>query len=162
MARSYDPIFKVNPPLRTERDVLALREGLADGTIDIVATDHAPHSAEYKECEWQHAAFGMIGLETALSIVWQTMVESKLLTIVDLQQRMSTKPAEIGRYRDHGGVIAEGALANLTIFDPTKSWKVDRDLVASKSKNTPFHGLEFSGSVLATFFNGEITWKAER
>ena len=162
LARSYDPIFKVNPPLRTERDVEALREGLADGTIDIVATDHAPHSAEYKECEWQHAAFGMIGLETALSIVWQTMVESKLLTIVDLQQRMSTKPAEIGRYRDHGGVIAEGALANLTIFDPTKSWKVDRDLVASKSKNTPFHGMEFSGSVLATFLNGELTWKAER
>lgn len=162
LARSYDPIFKVNPPLRTERDVLALREGLADGTIDIVATDHAPHSAEYKECEWQHAAFGMIGLETALSIVWQTMVESKLLTIADLQQRMSTKPAEIGRYRDHGGVIAEGALANLTIFDPTKSWKVDRDLVASKSKNTPFHGMEISGSVLATFLNGELTWKAER
>lgn len=162
LARSYDPIFKVNPPLRTERDVLALREGLADGTIDIVATDHAPHSAEYKECEWQHAAFGMIGLETALSIVWQTMVESKLLTIADLQQRMSTKPAEIGRYRDHGAVIAEGALANLTIFDPTKSWKVDRDLVASKSKNTPFHGMEISGSVLATFLNGELTWKAER
>lgn len=162
LARSYDPIFKVNPPLRTERDVLALREGLADGTIDIVATDHAPHSAEYKECEWQHAAFGMIGLETALSIVWQTMVESKLLTIADLQQRMSTKPAEIGRYWDHGAVIAEGALANLTIFDPTKSWKVDRDLVGSKSKNTPFHGMEFSGSVLATFFNGQLTWKAER
>lgn len=162
LARSYDPIFKVNPPLRTERDVLALREGLADGTIDIVATDHAPHSAEYKECEWQHAAFGMIGLETALSIVWQTMVESKLLTIADLQQRMSTKPAEIGRYRDQGVAITEGAIANLTIFDPTKSWKVDRDLVASKSKNTPFHGMEFSGSVLATFFNGELTWKAER
>jgi len=162
LARSYDPIFKVNPPLRTERDVEALREGLADGTIDIVATDHAPHSAEYKECEWQHAAFGMIGLETALSIVWQTMVENKLLTIADLQLRMSTKPAEIGRYKDQGVAITEGAIANLTIFDPTKNWKVDRDLVASKSKNTPFHGMEFSGSVLATFFNGELTWKAER
>ena len=160
-ANSYDPIFKVNPPLRTEHDVMALREALSDGTIDIVATDHAPHSSEYKECEWQEAAFGMIGLETALSIVWQTMVETKLLDIAQLQNRFSSKPAEIGRYENHGQPLSVGQQANLTLFNPQKSYKVDRDLVASKSKNTPFHGMEFSGSVVATFYNGELTWKAE-
>ena len=160
LAQSYDPIYKVNPPLRTEKDVVALREALADGTIDIVATDHAPHSAEYKECEWQQAAFGMIGLETALSIVWQTMIESKLISSAQLEERMSTTPAQIGKYHQQGKAIEVGHPANLTLFAPNKPWKVDRDLVASKSRNTPFHGLEFSGSVLATFFNGQLTWSA--
>ena len=161
LASSYDPVFKVNPPLRSEKDVMALREGLADGTIDIVATDHAPHPAESKECEWQYAAFGMLGLETALSIVWQTMIESKLIDINTLQARMSTKPAEIGRYHKQGLAITKGAPANLTLFAPNRSWKVDRDRVASKSKNTPFHGMELSGSVVATFFGGRQTWKLE-
>ena len=160
-ASSYDPIFKVNPPLRTESDVMALREALSDGTIDIVATDHAPHPSEFKECEWQEAAFGMIGLETALSIVWQTMIESNLLSIDQLQSRMSSKPAEIGRYSNLGQPIAVGQNANLTLFNPTKGWKVDRDLVASKSRNTPFHGMELSGSVQATFYNGKLTWRAD-
>ena len=160
LADSYDPIFKVNPPLRTQADVMALREGLADGTIDIVATDHAPHPAESKECEWQYAAFGMLGLETALSVVWQTMIESKLMTVEDLQERMSTKPAEIGRYHNQGKALTVGATANLTLFAPQRSWKVDRDLVASKSRNTPFHGMEFSGSVIATFFEGKLSWRA--
>jgi dihydroorotase len=160
LAKSYDPVYKVNPPLRTEKDVMALREGLADGTIDIVATDHAPHPAESKECEWQYAAFGMLGLETALSIVWQTMIESKLMTIADLQARMSTKPAQIGRYHKQGQALIEGAPANLTLFAPGKAWKVDRDLVASKSKNTPFHGREFAGSVVATYFEGRESWRS--
>ena len=161
LAKSYDPIYKVNPPLRTQRDVEALREGLADGTIDIVATDHAPHPAESKECEWQYAAFGMLGLETALSIVWQGMIESKLMDIESLQARMSTKPAEIGRYHNQGKALVKGAPANLTLFAPYKSWKVDRDLVASKSKNTPFHGMEFAGSIVATFFEGRESWRAK-
>lgn len=160
LAKSYDPIFKVNPPLRSERDVMALREGLADGTIDIVATDHAPHPAESKECEWQYAAFGMLGLETALSIVWQTMIDTKLMELDELEKRMSTNPARIGQYHRQGQPIIKGAPANLTLFAPTKSWKVDRDLVASKSKNTPFHGMQFGGSVVATFFNGRLTWMA--
>jgi len=160
LATSYDPVYKVNPPLRTEKDVIALREGLADGTIDIVATDHAPHPAESKECEWQYAAFGMLGLETALSIVWQTMIESKLMSIEALQARMSTKPAEIGRYHSQGKALVKGAPANLTLFAPNKAWKVDRDLVASKSKNTPFHGMQFGGSVVATFFEGRESWRA--
>lgn len=161
LATSYDPVYKVNPPLRTEKDVMALREGLADGTIDIVATDHAPHPAESKECEWQYAAFGMLGLETALSIVWQTMIESKLMSIEALQARMSTKPAEIGRYHSQGKALVKGAPANLTLFAPNKPWKVDRDLVASKSKNTPFHGMQFGGSVVATYFEGRESWRAK-
>jgi dihydroorotase len=160
LAKSYDPVYKVNPPLRTEKDVMALREGLADGTIDIVATDHAPHPAESKECEWQYAAFGMLGLETALSIVWQTMIESKLISVETLQARMSTKPAEIGGYHKQGKALVKGAPANLTLFAPNKSWKVDRDLVASKSKNTPFHGMQFGGSVIATYFEGKESWRA--
>jgi len=160
LATSYDPVYKVNLPLRTEKDVMALREGLADGTIDIVATDHAPHPAESKECEWQYAAFGMLGLETALSIVWQTMIESKLMSIESLQARMSTKPAEIGRYHSQGKALVKGAPANLTLFAPNRPWKVDRDLVASKSKNTPFHGMQFGGSVVATYFEGRESWRA--
>jgi dihydroorotase len=159
LATTYDPVFKVNPPLRTQRDVMALREGLADGTIDIVATDHAPHPAESKECEWQYAAFGMLGLETALSIVWQTMIESKMMDVASLQSRMSTLPAQIGRYHMHGLALKEGAPANLTLFAPNKTWKVDRDLVASKSKNTPFHGMEFAGQVVATYFEGRESWR---
>lgn len=159
LAKSYDPVFKVNPPLRTERDVMALREGFADGTIDIVATDHAPHPAESKECEWQYAAFGMLGLETALSIVWQTMIDSNLIDLATLQQRMSTAPAQIGRYRNQGLALTEGAPANLTLFAPNRNWKVDRDLVASKSKNTPFHGMELAGRVVATYFEGRESWR---
>ncbi|MEN9698611.1 MAG: hypothetical protein RL448_566 [Actinomycetota bacterium] len=158
LAESYNPIYKVNPPLRTQRDVEALREGLADGTIDVVATDHAPHPAESKECEWQAASFGMIGLETALPILWQTMIDSKLMSQTELMVRMSSKPAEIGRYHDQGKAIAIGQSANLTLFNPSKGWKVDRDLVRSKSRNTPFHGMEFSGSISATFFNGKRTF----
>jgi dihydroorotase len=159
LAKSYDPVYKVNPPLRTQADVMALREGLADGTIDIVATDHAPHPAESKECEWQYAAFGMLGLETALPILWQTMIETKMMDIETLQARMSTAPAQIGRYHSQGKALVKGAPANLTLFAPNRSWKVDRDLVASKSKNTPFHGMEFGGSVVATYFEGRESWR---
>ena len=157
-ARSYDPIYKVNPPLRSQRDVEALREGLADGTIDIVATDHAPHPTESKECEWQYAAFGMLGLETALPIVWQTMIESKLMSVSDMQQRLSIAPAQIGRYHTQGKGLIKGVTANLTLFNPNSNWKVDRDRLASKSKNTPFHGMELSGSVSTTIFNGRLVW----
>ena len=159
LAKTYDPVYKVNPPLRSEGDVMALREGLADGTIDIVATDHAPHPAESKECEWQYAAFGMLGLETALSIVWQTMVESKLIDVQTLQARISTTPAKIGRYHNQGLALTVGAPANLTLFAPNQSWKVDRDLVLSKSRNTPFHGMEFGGRVIATYFEGRESWR---
>ena len=157
-ARSYDPIFKVNPPLRTENDVMALRHGLADGTIDIVATDHAPHPGESKECEWQEAAFGMLGLEHALSIVAATMVESGLMDWAGVQNRMSTAPARIGGYSDHGREVTVGAPAHLTVINPKASYRVDRDQLQSKSRNTPFHGMEFSARVIATFFHGEMVY----
>ena len=159
-ANSYDPIFKVNPPLRTQRDVEALREGLADGTIDIVATDHAPHPAEAKECEWQEAALGMLGLESALSIVNQTMVQTGLLNWEGVADRKSLAPARIAGYASHGGRIEVGAPAHLTVINPTQSYRVDRDLVASRSRNTPFHGMELSGVVQATFFRGIPTYLA--
>jgi dihydroorotase len=157
-ALSYDPIFKVNPPLRTKRDVEALREGLADGTIDIVATDHAPHPAEAKECEWQEAAFGMLGLESALAIVNQVMVATGLMTWEAVADRMSYAPARIGRYSDHGKKIAIGNIANLTVINPSQTLTVDRDLVASRSRNTPFHGMELQGAVTATFYQGHATY----
>ncbi len=157
LARSYDPIFKVNPPLRSERDVMALREGLAEGIIDIVATDHAPHTMESKECEWQEASFGMLGLETALSIVQKTMVDTGLMNWEAVADRLSTAPARIGGYGQQGQNLAVGSKANLAIINPAASWLVDRDLVASKSRNTPFHGFELPGVVTHTFFNGTPT-----
>ena len=103
----------------------------------------------------------MIGLETALPIVWQTMIETKLMNVTQLQQRMSIIPAQIGRYHTQGRGLVKGAPANLTLFNPNSNWKVDRDLVASKSKNTPFHGMEFSGSVQATIFKGRLVWSSK-
>jgi dihydroorotase len=153
LAESYDPVYKVNPPLRTMDDVQALREGLADGTIDIVATDHAPHAAEDKDCEWSAAAFGMIGLETALSVTATAMIATKLMDWQSLAVRMSTKPAQIGGYANHG-VIGLGAHANLAVIDTEARWKVNREESLSKSRNTPFHGHELVGKVTDTFFNG--------
>ncbi len=157
LARSYDPIFKVNPPLRSEKDVMALREALAEGVIDIVATDHAPHSLESKECEWQEASFGMLGLETALSIVQKTMVDTRLIGWAQVADRLSTAPARIAGYQGQGRNLQIGAKANLTVINPSATWVVDKDLVASNSRNTPFHGYELPGVVTHTFFNGIAT-----
>lgn len=161
-ARSYDPVFKVNPPLRTEADVMALRRGLADGTIDIVATDHAPHPGESKECEWQEAAFGMLGLEHALSIVAATMVESGLMDWAGVQNRMSVAPARIAGYVDHGRELAVGAPAHVTVINPNSFYRVDRDQLQSKSRNTPFHGMAFSARVIATFFHGRAVYQERK
>jgi len=158
LANSYDPVYKVNPPLRTEADVQALREALADGTIDIVATDHAPHPTESKECEWQEAAFGMLGLETALSIVQKTMVDTGLMNWVQVADRMSIAPARIGGYENHGQPLVVGSIANLVVINPTLQWTVDRDLVLSKSSNTPYHGHELPGVITHTFFKGAATY----
>ena len=155
LVQNYDPIFKVNPPLRTEKDVLALRKGLADGTIDIVGTDHAPHPTEDKDCEWQSAAFGMVGLETALSVVVKAMIESKLMSWSDLVDRMSITPAKIAGYSKHGNQIVKGSQANLTIIDTDKTWIVDRNRLSSKSKNTPFDGMKLPSQVIHTFLNGK-------
>ncbi len=157
LVRSYDPIYKVNPPLRTADDVAAVREGLADGTIDIVATDHAPHPMEDKECEWDAAAFGMLGLETALSVVQQTMVDTGLLTWAQVADRMSAKPAEIGRVAEHGRPLAVGEPANIVLYDPTAARVVDPADTASLSRNNPYGGLKLPGRVVATFLRGKKT-----
>ncbi len=159
LVSNYDPVFKVNPPLRTERDVLALRNGLADGTIDIVGTDHAPHPTEDKDCEWQSAAFGMVGLETALSVVVKAMIDTKLMSWADLVDRMSITPAKIAGYASHGQEIKVGSAANLTIIDTSANWIVDRNRLASKSKNTPFEGMKLPAQVVHTFLNGKHVLK---
>jgi len=157
LAGSYDPVFKVNPPLRTKVDVEALREGLADGTIDCVATDHAPHALEDKEAEWGAAAFGMTGLETALAVVAQTMVEPGRLTWRQVAHRLSEAPARIGRLEEHGRPIAVGEPANLCLVDPDARWTVDPAQSASRSRNTPFAGHELPTRVVATFLRGRPT-----
>ncbi len=153
-ARTYDPIFKVNPPLRTAEDARALREALADGTIDCVATDHAPHPVEDKESEWAEAAFGMVGLETALSIVQQVMVDEGLLDWAGVADRMSARPARIGRVPGHGEPLAVGRPANLTLVDPAARWTVDPSALTSRSRNTPYAGRTLPGRVVATFVRG--------
>ena len=158
LARSYDPVYKVNPPLRTQSDVMALREALSDGTIDIVATDHAPHTVESKECEWQEASFGMIGLETTFSIVQKTMVDTGLMSWEQVADRLSTAPARIAGYSEQGAGLQIGSKANITVVNPYRTWTVDRDLVASKSRNTPFHGIELPGVVTHTFDTGLLTY----
>jgi dihydroorotase len=157
LVRSYDPVYKVNPPLRTEADVLALREALADGTIDCVATDHAPHPAEDKDCEWGAAAMGMVGLETALSVVQHTMVDTGLLDWAGVADRMSFRPAVIGRLACHGRPVAAGEPANLTLVDPGHRATVDPARFASRSRNTPYRGRDLPGRVTHTFLRGRAT-----
>ncbi|GGV10540.1 dihydroorotase [Streptomyces litmocidini] len=157
LVRSYNPVYKVNPPLRTEKDVLALREALADGTIDIVATDHAPHPHEDKDCEWAAAAMGMVGLETALSVVQRTMVETGLLDWAGVADRMSFAPARIGRAQGHGRPVSAGEPANLTLVDPAYRGVVDPADFASRSRNTPYEGRELPGRVTHTFLRGRAT-----
>ena len=157
LAGTYDPVFKVNPPLRTKADVEALREGLADGTIDCVATDHAPHALEDKEAEWGAAAFGMTGLETALAVVAQTMVEPGRLTWRQVAERLSETPARIGRLEEHGRPLVVGEPASLCLVDPGAHWTVDPAQSASRSRNTPFAGRELPARVVATFLRGRPT-----
>ncbi|WP_077487870.1 dihydroorotase [Sinomonas mesophila] len=157
LARTYNPVYKVNPPLRTDDDVQALRAALADGTIDVVGTDHAPHPSEHKECEWAQAAMGMTGLETALSVVQHTMVESGLMTWRDVARTMSEVPARIGRVADQGRPIAAGEPAHLTLVDPAARWTVDPAVQATKGRNSPFAGRELPGRVVATFYAGHPT-----
>jgi dihydroorotase len=157
LAVGYDPVFKVNPPLRTAGDVAELRRALADGTIDCVATDHAPHPVEAKETEWSEAAFGMTGLETALRVVQRAMVDTGLLDWAGVADRMSVRPARIGRLTGQGVPLAPGAPANLTLYDPAAPAEAVTPGGASKSRNTPFAGMELPGRVVATFLRGVPT-----
>ncbi len=156
LVRSYDSVYKVNPPLRTEADVLALREALIDGTIDIIATDHAPHPIEAKDCEWNAAAFGMIGLETAASIAQLVLVDSGKSNWKRVAEVLSINPARIGQDADQGVEISVGSVANLTLIDPTAKRTVVAQS-ASKSTNSPYVGLELPGRVKHTIFRGYFT-----
>jgi dihydroorotase len=156
LARTYDPVYKVNPPLRTNADVLALREALIDGTIDIIATDHAPHPAEAKDCEWSAAAFGMLGLETAASIAQLVLIDSGKSNWMRFAEVLSSAPAAISGIDGQGQGIGVGLAANLVLIDP----KVKRVIAgggASMSSNQPFEGMELPGSVVHTVFRGRFT-----
>ena len=150
---SFDPIFKVNPPLRTAADIAALKAGVLDGTIDAIATDHAPHAGHTKEQPLDQAPPGMLGLETALAVV-NTSMELDARKIVEL---MSWNPARIaGLDARHGRAVAVGEPANLCVWNTADVWEVSREGLASKSKNTPYHGMNVRGRVRHTLFNGQI------
>jgi dihydroorotase len=154
-AEHYDPVFKVNPPLRTADDVAALRDGLVSGVIDVVATDHAPHAVQDKECEWGYARPGMLGLETALSIVVDVLLDQ--LGWDGIAERMSRLPARIAGLTGHGQDPAVGAPANITLVDPSARWVVEPTSLASRSRNTPYAGMELPARVVATFLRGRPT-----
>ncbi|WP_293952626.1 dihydroorotase [uncultured Corynebacterium sp.] len=154
---TYDGVNRVNPPLREERDTIALREALLDGTVDVVATDHAPHGSEDKCCEFENAKPGMLGLETSLSIIADIFVASGLADWRFVAKVMSERPAEITRLPGHGRPIAVGEPANLTIVDPGQTWTAHGEEFASKASNTPFEGMEFSAKVTHTVLRGRVT-----
>jgi len=156
-ARSYNTVFKVNPPLRTQTDVDELRRGVADGTIDIIATDHAPHSLASKDATWQDAPFGMVGLESALSVVQATLVDTGAISWDDVARILSVTPASIGRVSGYASPLAVGSPANITLVDPAhrENWTVER--LRGRSVNTPFVGVPTAGRVMATIFRGTPT-----
>ena len=157
LVAGYDPIYKVNPPLRTHDDVAALRLAVADGTIDAIATDHAPHPHEDKDCEWAAAAFGMLGLETAFSIAQFALVDTGLLDWRGLADRMSVRPARIGGVESQGQGLIPGAPAHVCVVDPTARRIIDPEAVASKSRNTPYAAMELPGLVRHVVFGGVPT-----
>jgi dihydroorotase len=156
-ARSYDARFKVNPPLRRDEDVAALRSALADGTIDIVATDHAPHPVESKESAWAEASFGMVGLESALSVVQTAMVDTGLIGWSDVARVLSSAPAAIGRLEGYATPFVLGAPAHVTLVDPAARSTFGVDHLRGRSVNSPYLGLELPGRVVATVHAGVPT-----
>ncbi|NLS10150.1 dihydroorotase [Nesterenkonia sp. MY13] len=155
LVATYNPVYKVNPPLRTEADTQALREALAEGTIDVIGTDHAPHPEQAKECEWAQAAMGMTGLETALNAVQHAMVETGLINWRRFAEITSTRPAEIYGHQHQGQEIAAGQSANIILIDPAASKTITPEQHASKGRNSPFRGIELPGEVRYTFLAGQ-------
>jgi len=154
---SYDPVNKVNPPLRTAADTAAMRTGLAEGVIDCVATDHAPHPPQAKDCEWAAARPGMLGLQTALSVLVHTMVEPGLLDWRGVARVLSERPAEIAGLADQGRPLAVGEPATLTMVDPDAQWTVRGAQLASLASNTPYEGMRLPARVVATVLRGRVT-----
>jgi dihydroorotase len=156
---TFDPVFKVNPPLRTDADLAAIKAGLADGTIDVIATDHAPHPTEAKERPFEEAPSGMLGLETALALVWDELVLPGVLTPAQAFAAASWKGAAIAGLAHQGQPVAPDAVANLCIFDPGHRWEVDADRLASRARNTPYAGRSLTGKVRHTVLRGEVVVK---
>jgi dihydroorotase len=154
--RSYDTNTKMNPPLRTRDDVEALKEGLRDGTIDVIATDHAPHSFDDKQVEFQCAPFGIVGLETAIGLAFSELFAKGILSLYQLVEKFSSNPRRILHLPPI--VIREGEMANFTIIDPQLEWKVDIQQFKSKSKNSPFHGRTLTGKAIGVINNGSVYW----
>ena len=155
LVRSYDAVYKVNPPLRTQEDVLALRAALVDGTIDIIATDHAPHPAESKDCEWQAAAFGMLGLEIAASVAQDVLIDSGASDWNRVAAVLSSNPAKIGLLEEQGQPLVAGSIANLTLINPKAKRVIEQS--HSKSENNPYRGLTLPGAVVHTIYRGYQT-----
>ncbi len=155
--RSYDTVFKVNPPLRTQSDVDELRRAVADGTIDIIATDHAPHPTSRKDCTWHDAAFGMVGLESALRVVQSTLVDTGAVSWADVARIMSVTPAAIGRVPGYENPLAVGSPANITLIDPAHNDVWTAEMLRGQSTNTPYVGRALPGRVVATIFRGRET-----
>jgi dihydroorotase len=162
LVSSYDPVLKVNPPVRTHLDVAALREALADGTIDAVATDHAPHPPELKDQEWEHAPCGMLGLETAFAVVNTELIVPGLLDPLTVIRRFTSGPAAVRNVRGHGGAIAVGRDANLVVLDPDHTWTVDGPRLHSRARNSPFHGRTLTGKPIHTLLRGVFTLRDGR
>ncbi|MEY3317085.1 MAG: hypothetical protein RLZZ503_287 [Actinomycetota bacterium] len=158
LVSEYNPVYKVNPPLRSIEDVQALREAVADGTIDIIATDHAPHTPDSKDCEWGEAAFGMIGLETAAAIAKTTLIDTGLIGWERLEELLSKNPAKISGLSDQGLALVAGSQANIVFFDPRTTYTVDTS-TESKSSNNPYVGMTLSGTVVHTMYRGTLTVK---
>ncbi len=158
LAESYDPLFKVNPPLRKQSDVEALRAGLIDGTIDVIATDHAPHPKESKDTDWASAAFGMVGLEAAYSIAQLVLIDSGKSNFERLAEVLSTKPASISGLLEQGNYLEPGKLANLTLVDPEFAFTVAAK-TQSMSENNPYQGQEFRGAIVHTIYSGEFSYR---
>ena len=156
LASEYNPLYKVNPPLRTQKDVEALRLAVADGTIDIIATDHAPHPEDSKDCEWGEAAFGMLGLETAAAIAQTALIETGLIDWKRFQEVLSVNPARIGKLTDQGQELAAGSYANIVLIDPKAKQVIARES-ESKSNNNPYAGMELNGVVKHTIYKGALT-----
>jgi dihydroorotase len=153
----YDTHAKMNPPLRTAEDVAAVQQALRDGTIDVVATDHAPHHYDAKEREFADAPFGIVGLETALALVVTELVGSGIIDFPQLVDRMSTRPAKL--FHLPGGTLAEGSVADVTVFDPTREWKVDPSTFLSMGRNTPYAGRTLTGRATCTVVDGRVVYR---
>jgi dihydroorotase len=157
LVRTYDPVYKVNPPLRTSEDTLALQAALIDGTIDVLGTDHAPHSAEKKDCEWDAAAFGMVGLENAAGVLQQVLVDSGRSSWSRFEEVISSAPARLAGL-NHQGSLSVGSVANITLIDPS----AQREIVSktrSRSSNNPFAGMKLPGEIVMTIYRGRFTVK---